>query len=194
MLLSDFTVYTNGESQFSRYQWVALQQIPETIQLAVIASEDQLFPEHWGIDIQATSAAIKAELKGSSSFGGSTITQQVAKNLFLWHGRSYVRKALEWFLAGLIDLLWSKQRILEVYLNIAQFGPHEYGVQAASEFLFKKPLDKLSDKDAVLLAAVLPAPSRYHIAKPSTLVQKRQKWILRQMRQLGGVNYLQKIR
>lgn len=170
-----------------------MEEIPPQVALAAIAAEDQLFPEHWGIDRGATERAIQAALEGESSGGGSTITQQVAKNLFLWGGRSYLRKGLEWGLAVLIETLWSKERILEVYLNIAQFSAADYGVGAASDFLFKKPVAKLSEADAALLAAVLPLPEVYSVVKPSRYIQKRQRFILRQMRQLGGVAYLERL-
>lgn len=163
------------------------------MKLAVIAAEDQQFPHHWGIDQRATANAIRAALNGQDSGGGSTITQQVAKNLFLWSGRSYVRKGLEWGLALLIEALWSKQRILEVYLNIAQFSARSYGVGVASEEFFRKDAFKLTRGEAAALAAVLPAPTRYSVVKPSRYVRSRQRFIQRQMRQLGGVTYLQTI-
>ncbi|WP_020395896.1 monofunctional biosynthetic peptidoglycan transglycosylase [Thiolinea disciformis] len=172
-----------------RYEWVDRSQMPDHVKLAVIASEDQRFALHDGIDTQATQDAIEAALAGKSSGGGSTITQQVAKNIFLWGGRSYIRKGLEWGLALLIDALWSKERILEVYLNIAQFSAADYGVGAASHDLFKKPCNKLSPREAALLAAVLPAPTQFNAAKPSAYIQKRQRQILRQMRLLGGSSY-----
>lgn len=175
------------------YQWVSMDEIPPLVALAAVAAEDQLFPEHWGIDRGATERAIQAVLDGESSGGGSTITQQVAKNLFLWGGRSYLRKGMEWGLAVLIEALWSKERILEVYLNIAQFSAADYGVGAASEFLFKKPVTRLSAHDAALLAAVLPLPEVYSVVKPSKYIQKRQRFILRQMHQLGGVAYLERL-
>ena len=175
------------------HHWVSMEEIPPQVALAAVAAEDQLFPEHWGIDRGATERAIQAALEGESNGGGSTITQQVAKNLFLWGGRSYVRKGMEWGLAVLIETLWSKDRILEVYLNIAQFSAADYGVGAASDFLFKKPVAKLSEADAALLAAVLPLPEVYSVVKPSRYIQKRQRFILRQMRQLGGVAYLERL-
>lgn len=175
------------------HKWVSMEAIPPQVALAAVAAEDQLFLEHWGIDQGATERAIQAALEGESSGGGSTITQQVAKNLFLWGGRSYVRKGMEWGLAVLIETLWSKERILEVYLNIAQFSDADYGVGAASDFLFKKPVGKLSEHDAALLAAVLPLPAVYSVVKPSRYIQKRQRFILRQMHQLGGVAYLERL-
>ncbi len=190
MLQQTVSAWLDKEVPAVRYQWVDMEQIPPEMGLAVIASEDQLFPEHWGIDRGATEAAIRAALDGESSGGGSTITQQVAKNLFLWSGRSYVRKGLEWGLAVLIETLWSKRRILEVYLNIAQFSAADYGVGAAAANLLKKPVDKISTENASALAAVLPAPGSYSVTQPSRYIRKRQKTIQRQMRQLGGVGYL----
>ncbi|MEZ5448589.1 MAG: monofunctional biosynthetic peptidoglycan transglycosylase [Thiolinea sp.] len=175
-----------------RHHWVALEDMPESVLLAVIAAEDQLFPEHWGIDRNATEEAIRAALEGENSGGGSTITQQVAKNLFLWGGRSYVRKGLEWGLALLLEALWDKRRILEVYLNIAQFSAADYGVGAAADNLLKKPVKKITPNDAALMAAVLPLPAKYSVTQPSRYIRKRQQHILRQMRQLGGVAYLEK--
>ncbi|MGB0845226.1 MAG: monofunctional biosynthetic peptidoglycan transglycosylase [Thiolinea sp.] len=173
-----------------RQQWVDYEEISPHLSLAVVASEDQLFPKHHGIDIASTKQAIRAALKGRNAGGGSTITQQVAKNLFLWSGRSYVRKGLEWGLALLIEVLWDKQRILEVYLNIAQFSERNYGVAAAAQNLLRKKPKKLRRHEAALLAAVLPSPERYSVKKPSRVVKKRQRHILKQMRQLGGASYL----
>lgn len=193
MLQQDIVAIFDKDTPFVRHDWVSLEQIPRHMQLAVIASEDQRFAEHWGIDMQATSAAIHAELAGRKTGGGSTITQQLAKNLFLWEGRSYVRKGLEWVLASLIEVFWSKERILEVYLNSAQFGKADYGVGAAAQNLLKKPVNRLSAADAALLAAVLPSPEHYNVVKPSGYVRFRQNHILRQMRSIGGAAYLQKL-
>ncbi|MEZ5454304.1 MAG: monofunctional biosynthetic peptidoglycan transglycosylase [Thiothrix sp.] len=193
MLQQDVAALFDKETPFVRHDWVNLGQIPRHMQLAVIASEDQRFAEHWGIDVEATQAAIQAELKGKGKGGGSTITQQLAKNLFLWEGRSYVRKGLEWMIASLIEIFWSKERILEVYLNSAQFGQADYGVGAAAQNLLRKPANKLSAADAALLAAVLPSPEHYSATKPSAYVRSRQNRILKQMRSLGGASYLQKL-
>ncbi len=185
-----FQHWRNPEIPAPRQQWVELDAMSPQVLLAVIAAEDQLFPVHKGIDWQATQQAIQAALQGHQAGGGSTITQQVAKNLFLWSGRSYVRKGLEWCLALLLEVLWSKERILEVYLNIAQFSDTDYGVGAASQYLLGKPVSALSASEAALLAAVLPAPGLYKVNKPSSYVKNRQRFIFKQMRQLGGVNYL----
>nr|CAA6813344.1 MAG: Monofunctional biosynthetic peptidoglycan transglycosylase (EC [uncultured Thiotrichaceae bacterium] len=191
MFQQNVTAYFNDDVSPVRQEWVDYEAISPQLVLAVIASEDQLFPKHHGIDTASTRNAIKAAWNGHSAGGGSTITQQVAKNMFLWSGRSYVRKGLEWGLALLIELLWDKQRIIEVYLNIAQFGERDYGVGAACDNLLRKKVPaKLGRSDAALLAAVLPAPAHYRIDKPSRTVKKRQRHILKQMRQLGGVAYL----
>jgi len=193
MLAQDVSAIFNKDVPFVRHDWVSLDEVPYHMQVAVIASEDQRFAEHWGIDVDATRAAIANEMRGRSKGGGSTITQQLAKNLFLWQGRSYLRKGLEWGIASLIELFWSKERILEVYLNTAQFGKADYGVSAAAQNLLHKPVAKLSAADAALLAAVLPAPNRLNAQKPSGYVRARQGRILRQMRSLGGASYLQRL-
>ena len=193
MLQQNVSALFNDDVPFVRHEWVSLDEIPRAMQLAVIASEDQRFAEHWGIDVEATTAAINAEMHGGATGGGSTITQQLAKNLFLWSGRSYIRKGLEWGIAGLIEIFWPKERILEVYLNIAQFSKADYGVGAASHNLLRKPVSKLRQVDAALLAAVLPAPERFSVVKPSGYIRARQNRILRQMRSIGGTVYLQKL-
>ena len=183
----------NNEPTDIHYQWVDYEHISPHIALAVIASEDQLFNEHWGIDQRSTLEAIERALDGKEGGGGSTITQQVAKNLFLWSGRSFFRKGLEWGIAVLLELFWSKQRILEVYLNIAQLGRTIYGVQEASNRLFKTTPKRLSVKQSALLAAVLPAPAHFKADKPSRYVLLRQRHIERQMRLLGGVEFLERL-
>ncbi len=191
MFQQNVAAYFDDEIPPVRQQWVDYADISPHLVLAVIASEDQLFPEHAGIDTVSTRHAIQAALDGESAGGGSTITQQVAKNMFLWSGRSYVRKVLEWGLTLVIELLWDKQRIIEVYLNIAQFGERDYGVGAACENLLREKIPaELRRQDAALLAAVLPAPTHYKVERPSRTVKKRQRHILKQMRQLGGVAYL----
>lgn len=193
MMGHQLSAWWNNEPTEIFYQWVDYEDISPHIALAVIASEDQLFNEHWGIDQRSTIEAIERALDGKAGGGGSTITQQVAKNLFLWSGRSFIRKGLEWGIAVLLETLWSKQRILEVYLNIAQFGRNIYGVQAASSRLFKTTPQRLTVKQAALLAAVLPAPSQFKADKPSRYVVLRQRFIERQMRLLGGVDFLEQI-
>ncbi|WP_336793875.1 monofunctional biosynthetic peptidoglycan transglycosylase [Pantoea anthophila] len=177
-------------SYVAHSDWVGHDEISPWMGLAVIASEDQKFPTHWGFDV----AAIESVLDNSDSRmrGASTLSQQTAKNLFLWDGRSWVRKGLEAGLTVGIETVWTKRRILTVYLNIAEFGPGIFGVEAASQHYFHKPASRLTAADAALLAAVLPNPIRYRAAAPSGYVRSRQQWILRQMRQLGGEGFLQR--
>ena len=177
-------------SYVAHSDWVGHDEISPWMGLAVIASEDQKFPDHWGFDV----AAIESVLDNSDSRmrGASTLSQQTAKNLFLWDGRSWVRKGLEAGLTVGIETVWTKRRILTVYLNIAEFGPGIFGVEAASQRYFHKPASRLTAADAALLAAVLPNPIRYRAAAPSGYVRERQQWIMRQMRQLGGEGFLQR--
>jgi monofunctional biosynthetic peptidoglycan transglycosylase len=179
-----------GEDAAFGYRWTAYEEISPHAALAVIAGEDQRFPDHHGFDFVEIQDALEDREEGKPLRGASTISQQVAKNLFLWSGRSFVRKGLEVWFTVLLELLWSKERILEVYLNIAEFGDHTFGVEAASRRFFNKPAALLTAGEAARLAAVLPNPLRYRIDKPSAYVFKRQRWIERQMRQLGGTAYL----
>jgi monofunctional biosynthetic peptidoglycan transglycosylase len=176
------------DADYVRYQWIPLKEISPHLPIAVVAAEDQRFPDHHGVDLLAIRYALNS--KKEKRPGASTITQQVAKNLFLWSGRDYFRKGLEAFYAVLIELFWSKERILEVYLNIAQFGKQEYGVDVAVKQLMKKTQQTLTKQDSALLAAVLPAPHRWKLMEPSVRVKKRQRWIMKQVRQLGGRKYL----
>jgi monofunctional biosynthetic peptidoglycan transglycosylase len=161
--------------------------------LAVVAGEDQRFPAHWGFDFRAIQQVLEDKAQGKALRGASTISQQVAKNLFLWHGRSLLRKALEAWFTVLLELLWPKQRILEVYLNIIELGEQTFGVEAASRRFFNKSAQQLRPEEAALLAAVLPNPLYYRVNAPSAYVRERQSWILRQMRQLGGIDYLDEL-
>ncbi|NVK42478.1 MAG: monofunctional biosynthetic peptidoglycan transglycosylase [Oceanospirillaceae bacterium] len=169
------------------HEWVARDQISPSMQLAVIAAEDQRFAEHNGFDFTAIQRALEHNLDGGRVRGASTLTQQTAKNLFLWSGRSWVRKGLEAWFALLLELLWDKGRILEVYLNIVEFGPGIYGVEAAGRHYYGVPARNLGALQAARLAAVLPNPYRYRAQPPSPYVERRSRWIARQMRQLGAV-------
>jgi len=173
-----------------RYDWVPWEQISPQAKLAVVASEDQTFPNHSGFDQEATERVLTRWWRGESTRGASTITQQVAKNLFLWPGRSVLRKGLEAGLTVVIELLWPKRRILEVYLNVAELGPGTFGVEAASRHFFRKDASRLSASEAALLAVVLPNPDRLHVDRPSAYVLRRRSWVLRQMSRLGGTAYL----
>jgi monofunctional glycosyltransferase len=172
------------------YQWASLEQISPHAAIAVIASEDQQFPYHAGFDFNSIRDAVRASETGKRLRGASTISQQVAKNLFLWSGRSFVRKALEAYFTVLIETLWPKERILEVYLNVAEFGDGLFGVQAAAHRYWHTSAAHLSSDEAALLAAVLPNPHLMHPDRPSHYVLQRRDWILGQMRDLGGASYL----
>jgi monofunctional biosynthetic peptidoglycan transglycosylase len=160
----------------------------------VIASEDQKFPYHWGFDFDEIQNAIDESEDGRRSRGASTLSQQVAKNLFLWRGHSYLRKGLEAYFTLLIEWLWPKERILEVYLNIAEFGRGIYGVGAASPYYFHVAPARINRYQAALLAAVLPSPRRFRVEAPSNYVLRRRDWIVDQMEGLGGTSYLTELR
>jgi monofunctional biosynthetic peptidoglycan transglycosylase len=172
------------------YRWTPIAQVSAQLPIALVAAEDQTFPDHHGFDVAAIQSAMAEAEDGSRLRGASTITQQVAKNLFLWNGRSYVRKGLEAYFTVLIEVLWPKQRIIEVYLNIAEFGDGIYGADAAARRFFGVDASRLSARQAALLAAVLPNPQRMRANPPSPYVQRRAAWIERQVRQLGGPAYL----
>jgi monofunctional biosynthetic peptidoglycan transglycosylase len=164
-----------------RHAWRPLRGISPAAARAVIAAEDQKFLKHHGFDFDAIGSALAERESGGRLRGASTISQQVAKNLYLWRGRQWLRKGLEAWFTLWIELLWSKQRILEVYLNVAQFGPGLYGVEAASQAYFGHGADRLAAPEAALLAAVLPNPEVLSVAAPSPYLRRRQAWIVRQM-------------
>ncbi|CNI33695.1 monofunctional biosynthetic peptidoglycan transglycosylase [Yersinia aldovae] len=184
--------FTGDFSYVAHSDWVPMDEISPYMALAVMAAEDQKFPGHWGFDVGAIESALSHNLRNQNRVrGASTLSQQTAKNLFLWDGRSWVRKGLEVGLTAGIELVWTKRRILTVYLNIAEFGNGIFGVEAAARHFFNKPASKLSASEAALLAAVLPNPLRFKVNAPSGYVISRQQWILRQMRQLGGKEFIQ---
>lgn len=172
------------------YRWIGRESISPHMLLAVIAAEDQKFPYHWGFDFESILNAVEKNQKGGRLRGASTITQQTAKNLFLWSGRSYVRKGLEAYFTILLELLLTKNRILEIYVNVAEFGVGTYGVYAAAVTLLKKRPSQLTRREAAILAAALPNPRRLSGNNPSPYVRERGLWIERQMEQLGGISYL----
>lgn len=179
-----------NERQMIAYEWYSYDDISKQMALAVIAAEDQNFPFHFGFDFDQIEKALKQHELGRRLRGASTITQQVAKNLFLWEGRSFIRKGLEAYFSVLIELLWSKERTLEVYLNIIEMGDMIFGVGAASQIYFKKLPSKLTRSQAALLTATIPNPRRFSAKRPSGYILRRQSWILGQMSSLGGVEYL----
>jgi monofunctional biosynthetic peptidoglycan transglycosylase len=186
--------FFRGEPQKAiRYRWIGWGLIAPQMRLAVVAAEDQKFPHHWGFDFESMADAVEHKGARGRLRGASTITQQVARNLFLWPGRSYVRKGLEAYFTVVLELLWPKRRILEVYLNIAQFGDGIYGASAASGTFFGKRPMELQAQEAALLAAVLPNPIRLHIRNPSAYVRERAGWIEEQMAHLGGPAYLRNL-
>ena len=168
------------------HRWTALEGIAPAMGEAVIAAEDQNFGEHFGFDWQAIEKAIAHNEHSRKKRGASTLSQQTAKNLFLWESRSWARKGLEVYFTLLLEAAWPKRRILEVYLNIVEFGDGVYGVEAASRKFFGRPAAALNPAQAALLAAVLPSPRRFRAEAPSPYLRGRQEWILRQMHQLGG--------
>lgn len=165
-------------------RWVDATQISKYAFVAVMAAEDQLFYQHYGFDVEAMYRAYARYQRSGKLRGASTISQQVAKNLFLSPARNIARKALEVWFTLLIEILWNKQRILEVYLNIAEFGDHLYGIEAASQHYFNQPAKQLNASQAALLAATLPSPQRLKADHPSAYLYRRQQWILGQMRHL----------
>jgi monofunctional biosynthetic peptidoglycan transglycosylase len=186
-------VVTFKDRQMIAYQWFSYDDISKEMALAVVAAEDQNFPNHFGFDFNQIEKAIEQHELGRRLRGASTITQQVAKNLFLWEGRSFVRKGFEAYFTVLIELLWSKERILEVYLNIVELGDMIFGVGAASQIYFKKLPSRLTRSQAALLTATIPNPIRFSAKRPSGYVLRRQNWILGQMSSLGGTDYLRNL-
>ncbi|MGH8213678.1 MAG: monofunctional biosynthetic peptidoglycan transglycosylase [Rhodanobacteraceae bacterium] len=181
----------HGEHGFQlRYRWVPWSRIAAVAPLAMVAAEDQKFPFHHGFDLESIHSAISDADQGERLRGASTISQQTAKNLFLWNGRSFVRKGIEAYFTVLIEATWPKRRVLEVYANIVEFGDGIYGVEAAAQAYFGEHASQLTAHQAALLAAVLPNPRRLHANRPSSYVHRRAAWIERQMAQLGGVSYV----
>ena len=192
MLERQVSAWFSGDFHYVAHSdWVGMDEISPWMGLAVIAAEDQKFPDHWGFDVPAIEKALAHNERNENRIrGASTLSQQTAKNLFLWDGRSWLRKGLEVGLTVGIETVWSKKRILTVYLNIAEFGDGIFGVEAAAQRYFHKPASRLTPAEAALLAAVLPNPIRFRAAAPSGYVHSRQAWHLRQKRQLGGEGFL----
>lgn len=174
----------HGEHLRLRHHWVSLEEMSLYMPVAVIASEDQRFMEHHGFDFDAIGAAIKENRQGKRQRGGSTISQQTAKNVFLWQGHSWLRKGLEAYFTVLIELCWSKERIMEVYLNSIEMGDGLYGVEAVAQWNFHCTAHDLTRPQCALIAATLPNPLRFDSAHPSAYMLKRQTWIMRQMRHI----------
>jgi monofunctional biosynthetic peptidoglycan transglycosylase len=181
MLIRCVEQKADGKSMTLKHDWVSLEEISPNLQLAVVCSEDQNYLKHFGFDWGAMKKAMRANEKGGRIRGGSTITQQTAKNVFLWPGRSYIRKAFEAYFTLLIEIFWSKERIMEVYLNSIEMGDGVYGAEAAAQHWFKKPASKLSKAESAAIAAILPNPIRYVANPPSAYISKRKAWIMQQM-------------
>lgn len=174
------------------YRWIPMGQISPNLAIAAVAAEDQQFPVHHGFDLVAIAEALERNRSETGALrGGSTITQQVAKNLFLWPAQSLIRKGAEAWLTSWIELLWPKRRILEIYLNVAEFGPGIYGADAASFRAFRKPAGSLTLPEAARLVAVLPSPGRMSIVDPSEYTQRRAMEIVGAVGALGGAAYLE---
>ena len=183
MLIRNVQQVAKGEKLKLKHDWVSIKKISPHMQLAAVCSEDQNFFKHHGFDFGAMKKAMKeAERKNGKLRGASTISQQTAKNVFLWPGRSWVRKGLEVWFTGLIELIWGKKRILEVYLNSIEMGNGIYGAEAAAQNYFGTPASKLSKYQATSVIAILPSPRKWNAAKPGPYVQSHTQWIIGQMR------------
>ncbi|MBL4663111.1 MAG: monofunctional biosynthetic peptidoglycan transglycosylase [Flavobacteriaceae bacterium] len=176
----------------TKHQWVPMIAISKEIQLAVICAEDQQFLNHNGFDYEAIEKAYKSNKEGRKLRGGSTISQQTAKNVFLWPGRSWFRKGMETYFTFLIETFWSKERILEVYLNSIEMGDGVYGVEAASAYWFNTTAKNLSSHEAAAIASILPNPRKYRASPRTNYLEKRKQWILRQMNNFGNLNFEEK--
>lgn len=186
-------LFGEGSSEL-HYNWISYDEMSKEIPIALVAAEDQKFPDHFGFDIPAIKKAFANNQKGKKLRGGSTISQQTAKNVFCWQSRGYIRKALETYFTFLIEVIWGKKRILEVYANVAEMGKLTFGVEAASQRFYGKSAAKLSRNEASRLAAVLPSPKKWSAAKPGPYVSRRTSTIARGIRQLGGSAYLKDLR
>ena len=177
----------DGKEMKLNKDWVSLDEISPSLQLAVVCSEDQNFIKHNGFDFEAIEKAMDYNETHTKTRGASTISQQTAKNVFLWQGRSFIRKGFEVYFTFLIETFWSKERIMEVYLNVIEMGDGIYGAQAASKTFFKKDAKYMSKSECATIAAVLPNPIKFNAGKPSAYTQKRRGWVMNQMNLWGGV-------
>jgi len=186
MLIRGVEQKMDGKPFTIRHDWVPIEEISPKLQLAVVCSEDQNYLKHFGFDFKAIEKAMNENGNGKRLRGGSTITQQTAKNVFLWQGRSYLRKGLEAWFTLLIEIFWSKERIMEVYLNSIEMGDGVYGAEAAAQYWFHKPAKKLTKDEAAAIASILPAPLRYKANPASSYIDKRKAWIKQQMNFWGN--------
>ncbi|MCX7611165.1 MAG: monofunctional biosynthetic peptidoglycan transglycosylase [Ignavibacterium sp.] len=193
MFQRQIEAFLDGEFKLISNSWIDYDEVSKYVPLALIAAEDQNFPSHYGFDFEQIKKALKENFYRKRIRGASTISQQLAKNLFLWEGKSFVRKGIEAYFTLLIETLWDKKRILEVYMNIIELGDMTFGVASASEIYLKRDASKLTSSQAALIASVLPNPKRFQIERPSGYVRARQSWVLRQMNLLGGLDYLKNL-
>ncbi|MDP3312383.1 monofunctional biosynthetic peptidoglycan transglycosylase [Lutibacter sp.] len=189
MIIRNVEFWADGEKATFSHQWVSLKKISPHLWKAVITSEDQKFLDHFGFDFQSISKAFEKNKKGKRIKGGSTISQQTAKNVFLWPQRSYIRKGFEAYFTFLIEVFWSKERILEVYLNSIEMGNGVFGAEAAAQHWFRKPATKLTKYEAASIAAILPNPRKYKAVNSSGYVENRKNWVLRQMNYIGPLKF-----
>ena len=191
MLIRTGAQLFSGEKVSLKKDWVSIDKIAPELQLAVVASEDNRFLTHHGFDFEAIEKAkeFNEKKQGKRVRGASTISQQTAKNVFLWPARSWIRKGFEVYFTALIELVWSKKRIMEVYLNVIETGDGIYGAEAASRAYFNKPAEKLSRSEAALIAAILPNPRKWNPAHPTGYLLGRQQWILWNMGNIGRLEY-----
>lgn len=194
MLQYQYSTWQNGENTNLQHEWTNRENISPHVKVAAITSEDQNFAAHWGIDLNSIQKAIREYERGEDLRGASTITQQVAKNLFLWPDQSYIRKGIEAYFALLIELCWSKERILEVYLNIVEFGDGIYGVEAAAQEYFNTSSANLKKWQSAFMVTALPAPKRYELDNPSEYMLERTAWVMRYMNFLGNGQYLERLK
>ncbi|MBL7895457.1 MAG: monofunctional biosynthetic peptidoglycan transglycosylase [Bacteroidia bacterium] len=186
MVIRSIEQKMDGKKMKMEHDWVPLEEISPKLQLAVVCSEDQNYLKHFGFDWGAIEKAMKENEEGKRMRGASTITQQTAKNVFLWPGRSYIRKAFEVWFTLLIEIFWSKERIMEVYLNSIEMGDGVYGAESAAQHWYKKKAIKLTKDDAAGIAAVLPNPRKYRANPPTNYITKRKVWIKQQMNYWGN--------
>jgi len=187
MIIRSVQQITDGETLVLKHKWIPIEEISHNLVQAVVASEDNLFVEHDGVDLDAIKSAIEYNNKGKKVRGGSTISQQTAKNVWLWPSRSWIRKGLELYFTMLMEFFWSKERIMEVYLNSIEMGNGIYGAEAVAKANFKKNASKLSKSEAATIAATLPNPRKFNSAKPSSYILKRRDKIMRLMDLIGPV-------
>ncbi|WP_316814041.1 monofunctional biosynthetic peptidoglycan transglycosylase [Pedobacter heparinus] len=189
MVLRNIERKTDGKPGKMEKEWVDFEDISDNMKRAAVSAEDQLFLKHIGFDVKAIEKAFQTNKKGKKVKGGSTISQQTAKNVFLWPGRSWVRKGFEAYFTLLIEMLWSKERILEVYLNVIEMGDGIYGAGAAAQAYFGKSCTRLSRSQAALIAACFPNPRRWTPKRPTQYIKHRQYLILKNMRRLGPLDF-----